>query len=670
MTIKGKQHVLQQNKSLKMQDNFIFLDTESKKEIVSDKLQVLTFKLGCSVFWKKSLEHEEEHTFYSISNFWDLTENFISYCQEQDNSKTFIMFAHNMEFDFRQLDGYRELFSRGWTLVSHYIKQSVFIFIFEKEGIILNIWSTTNYVQKPLKKIGKIVNLPKMDVDFDEDSDEYLAVYCMRDTRIIYLFIKQLIDFLESNDLSRLKPTAGSLSLNIFRHSFYHDYGGLARLKKYGKPINKPIYIHNWVKCIELERESYKGGITDCFQVGFRKNVYKLDINSMYPKSMRDCYLPYKLIAWKHEGANSQQTLMKLYRKTKPFYGVIAKVIISLPKQYAYILHDFGLGKSTFCYGKELEVVLCTPELEFVEKYGKILQIKQIAIYRTKRIFRKFVKFFYSLRQYYKKIHNEVYVEFCKLILNTLYGKFGQKETLSKMLTKEDKHILRYSELIKLMIEKRKEQLELSDEQLKETILYLGTIEHVCELYLISKKLYVIEKTQRNSENSFVAISSFITSYSRMLLIKYILIARRKNVYYTDTDSLFVNQEGYYNLQEYIDEYQLGMLKNEHPENKTYDCTFYAPKFYDYDDKRKIKGVRQKDAILLEENSIKVVYQIQQWERAKSALKNNNYEEQQIFTVKKTVRKLYDKGRISFGKVIPYSKDEIELIKNKKMNIV
>lgn len=640
--MKNNFHILRSNTRLKIQDNFIFVDVESNNRLVEENKQILTFKMCCAIFWKKSLDLEIKGTYYNKEEFWDDVEYFFEKVKMYDKSPHLIMLAHNMEFDFRQLDGYRELFTRNWKLTGHYIKQGIFIFNFQKDNFKLHIWSTTNYVRKPLSAIGKTLNLPKLEIDFDKDSNEYLEIYCMRDTEIIYVFIKEMIQFLEKENLSRLKATAGSLSLNIFRHRFYNS-------KKY------PIFIHDWKKAIKLERNSYRGGITDCFQLGERHNTYKLDINSMYPKIMQSSFLPYKLLCWLTFKHKTQKQLFSYYNKYKETHGIIAKVIVNIPKEYAYIISNFGLGKSSFCYGNNLEITVCSPELNFIEKYGKIIKIIEISIYKVRRVFRKFVKYFYKLRMEYKKNGNDIYVEFCKLILNTLYGKFGQKETISKMVDKNDTEIIKHSALIMLMIKRKKEILNLTNKDFEKTVIYLGTIIDLCEVYLIDKKLYIIQQTTNNSQDSFVAISSFITSYSRMMLIDYILKAKRENVYYSDTDSLFVNKQGYKNLLLDIDEFKLGKLKVE----ETGSCIIYAPKFYDFNNYRKVKGIRQKNSILLEENDKTVLYQVEQWQRAKTAFKENKYQEQIIAKVKKQARKFYDKGIIKNGIVYPFSIEQI-----------
>lgn len=554
------------------------------------------------------------------------------------------------------LNGFTELLNRNWLLESHYVKNKTFILVFKKQiskgkCFILHIWDTMNYVPQKLEKIGVSIGFPKLHIDFDKVSDKHLERYCKRDTLIIYKYIKKLIEFLEVNDLSRLKATAGSLSFNTFRHKFYNP-----------KKKSKRIYIHDWKRAIKLERESYRGGITDCFNLNEYNELYKLDINSQYPSIMKKMRLPIKLIAYLHEGLHSNKELMKIYKFAKrKKYGIIAKVSIELKEPYTYILNNFrdiDFKKSVFAiYNNDYKITLCLPELEFIEKYGKIIKIHEINIYKMRKIFKKFVKFFYNLKIKYKKAKNFIYEQFCKLMLNTQYGKWAQRIIEYNKLTIKSNFIRDYQEIIKLMILKMK--IRIPNFNFSKDICYLGTIINEGEIYIVNGFLYLMKQTLKNSKDSFVAISSFITSHSRMLLVKYIRIANRENTWYCDTDSLFVNQKGYNNLKKnYINEFTLGKLKIEGKGKGV----FYAPKFYDFNDIRKCKGIKKESAILFENNQ-KVIYEIQLWQKFKADLKIGYLNKQLITTTTKVSKKLYNKGNIdNFGYVYPYSIKQIKAL--------
>ena len=646
--MKNNFHLFRKNDKLKIQEFFIFVDTESKSTQITKEKELLTFKMGCSIFWDKISGNTFSNTFYEVSEFWNNIQ-----AVSVKGIKNIIMFAHNTQFDFKMLDGFNQLFKRGWELTNHYVKNKTFILNFKhKENkTMLYIWDTMNYVPQSLKDLGKSVGLEKLEVEFDDVSDNDLEVYCKRDTEIIYKYIKKLVEFLETNNLSRLKATAGSLSFNTFRHRFYQP-----------DIETRKIYIHDWKKAIALERESYHGGITDCFKLGTYNDLYKFDINSMYPYIMRDKPVPTKLVFYSHDSNYNQEQLFKLYRESvKAGYGVILKANITLDVDNAYILKDFGLKKTMFAYGS-FDTVLCQPELMFLEKNGSINYIYEISIYEMEKLFDEFVTFFYEKRLEYKKSNDKVNEQFCKLMMNTQYGKWGQRNIVRRELTIDDKFMIENQKIISQMFLRFKEQHPEID--LKRDIAYLGTIIEGGELYVIAGQLILLQQTQDNSKESFVAISSFITSYARMMLVDFIKIANRDNLYYCDTDSLIVNLKGASKLfyTGLMNDTMLGKLKLE----EFGQGSFYAPKFYDFNGKRKAKGIKKAGSILLQENKDKAVYQVQLWQKWKSDLKHNTLNNQLITTTTKQINKVYDKGKIDkYGVVIPYSVQEIEVLLSK-----
>jgi len=632
-------HEFRKNTKLNMQNSFGFVDTESYSKIEQNK-EILTFKLGCSIFWNRILNTIDRLTFYDINDFWNKLES-----RFNKENKELILFAHNTQFDFKMLNGFNELINRNWYLTSFYVRNRTFIMVFRKDintklHYTLHIWDTMNYANKSLRELGNSIGIKKLSVNFKKVHNKILEVYCKRDCFIIYMFIRKLISYLEKHDLSKLKATAGSLSLNIYRHRFYNDK------QEYSK-----IYIHDWKKAIDLERKSYRGGITDCFRIGINTDIYKLDVNSEYPYVMEKYDLPNKLLFYSHESEYNQQKLFEIYQLAKQNnLGVIMNCTVNLPKNNAYILNRFK-DKSMFGYGT-FDICLCTPELNFIEKYGKILEIHEISLYRLYPIFKEFIQFFYNQKVQSQLENNKVNTEIAKLIMNTQYGKWGQKDILFKELSISDNFIKKNSEIIKLMLEKKKDYV------LNNSIVYLGTIINDSEIYIINNKLYRLKTLDTNSKDSFVAICSFITSYARMLLIKYLKIANRKNVIYCDTDSLFTNQKGYDNLVKHkcISKTELGKLKQEGYGK----ATIYAPKFYDFNGYRKIKGVRLKNSNLIQENNEFVKYQIQLWQKLKTDLRNGISDKQIINTSIKTVKKVYDKGKIQKnGFITPFHVSEI-----------
>lgn len=602
-------HVFRQNDELNMQVQFAFVDTEAR--IVQDgTIQSQTFRLGAGIFWNRETGLKEELIFYDPKIFWSKIEGLFN-----DKVHKVLLFAHNMGYDFRLLDGVRNLESMGWMNTRFYVKAKVFILEYSKGKDKICIWDTFNYVQSSLEEIGKTVGLPKSG-KFDQfDTDEELAEYCLNDTEIIYRFIRNLVEYLEKYQLSKLLPTVGSLSLNIFRHRFYDR-------KK------QPIYIHDWKNAIKLERESYMGGITDCFRVGnISEKTYKLDINSMYPSLMLEKDVPVKLVYY----GKNEENLKEIYDSFKSSHLIIAKCRVRIPEEFAYILTKQTVGheeKAILAYG-EYEVTKPSPELEFIEEHGEILSISELAVYEGANVFHDFVEFFYSRRMEFKAQGDKVNEQFTKIILNSLYGKWGQRAMVQSELTRDmplwdDYHRIKESQGI---------VGELVD---------ANTDKHYNFLQL-GQRIFSQEQNNDNSPDSFVAISSFITSYARMLLAKYIILAGRNNVWYCDTDSLFVNAQGFERLKEHIDNTKLGYLKLEGVSDKV---IINRPKDYHFGDERKLKGVRKGSQFITADNKQEIYVQ-DRWEGFTTALRKGHFDTVIVETYSKKVQLKYDKGFVT-----------------------
>lgn len=607
----NRYHKLRPNDILNMQSDFIFFDTETQTKQYPD-YQEQTLKLGWALYWNRITDYEEWFYFKNPIEFWNFLFNKI----EEFNIKEIYIYAHNMDFDFKIVNGLKILLENKYILDKFYINSNIFSMSFKKHlsksenKNKIFLYDTTNYVHAKLEDIGKSLGHEKLKIDFNTSKEDELNKYCKNDVMIIYLFIKKLIEFLNKYDLTKLRATSASIAMNTFRHKFYdYDYN--------------PIFIHNNQSVIELERESYHGAISDCFKVGKFKGIfYKLDINSMYPYQMYKNEFPCKLFYY----ANKNIDVNNISRFINE-YHIIANCKIELPKEFAYILTTFN-DKCCFIYG-ELELTLTTPELNFVLKHGKILAVKEIALYKKIPMFKDYVNFFYQKRWEFKDESNTIFEQFCKIELNSLYGKFGQHESEYTVIKEDVEYDLGKYEVI-----------ENKDGIVKEyLILHIGN------------KIVKIENTENNAYDSFVAIASMVTAYARMYLIELILKAERKNIYYVDTDSLIINEEGYNNLKEFIDNRKLGYLKVE---GITDSIEIIKPKWYRFGELIKCKGVKKNAEIISDDDNNMVIKQ-QQWQRFKTSLKEKNTSSQIITDITKVMSKNYDKGIVMpNGDVMPY----------------
>ena len=601
-SIDRKPHALIREKTLAMPRHIIFVDTETKPKELPDGRIRQDFKLGWAVHYQKAYgKHVEKATWshiHSIASFWHFVD---TYCK--DKRKLWIV-ARSLTFDFTVLKGWKHLRLAGYKLKFFHCKGStVIISVRNKKKSILFV-DSLNWFRETLEATGKRIGLPKLTIDFKTCSDSELSIYCHRDVEIELENFKRFIRFLEGNNVSRLCYTIGSTAMAAYLLSHYHE----------------KIYIHNNKEAIDLERASYKGGRVECFYIGDKKDddSYVLDVNSLYSCVMSNNLYPIK---YKKIRQTIRCTTLRQYLKDQ---SVIARVLINTNEPVYAVRRE----RTIFPVGR-FWTVLTTPELKYAFSQGHIERVGDCVIYEQADIFSSYVKRFYELRQDFKSAGVGQYEQICKLLLNSLYGKFGQKaEAWTKIGNCPDEPDR--VELCFVVGEHRTRQIR----------------------YLLGE---IFELTGYDEcFNSFPAISSHVTAYGRLYLWGLIKQAGIGHVFYCDTDSLIVDKVGLDNLENKMDSSKLGMLKLE----ETTECLYIRGlKDYTTGAKTVIKGIR-KNAVKLRENE----YRQEKWPSFKGTLRGTDVNVYTIETVVKYLNRKYTKGNVGLnGLVTPFVLDEQSL---------
>lgn len=585
-------HKLQHNKGCKQPNSLIFFDTES----TVDEYGIHHPYLLCAEFWKKKENICLKITYKNkeMENFW-IDVNF--FCEERSNVW---VYAHNAGYDSLISKAIPELCKLGYKVDNYYEQGLMFILtlkLSENDKIIktINVLSSTNYYQFSLKKLGDMFGLEKLEYNFQNGLTDEAIEYCQRDVEITRTAIFHFMDFIIENDLGMFSKTIAGQSFRAFRHKF----------------MNKEIFIHKNQEAVKLERQSYFGGRTECFKIGnFNEQIYSYDINSMYPFVMQKNLYPVKLLSYRKR--ISLDCLQELLDRG---YLVCAHVKISTNKAFYPMKFKDNL---IFPIGT-FDTYLCTPEIKLAIENSHLIQVFECSIYQAGEIFTDYVKFFYDKRLEAKTNNNKIHDTIYKLFLNSLYGKFGQKGEFWERIGDAPIGMIHTSKY---------KNLETGES---------GSIR------IFGGSMFKKIDGEREAFNSFCAISSHVTSYSRVLLNSLILTAGSKNVMYTDTDSLFVSNEGKMLLENsgVLDETKLGFLKFVKEDKK---IQIFAPKDYQFSGEIKQKGIK-KNAEQIEPD----IYQQEQWLRFNSAINQKNFN---IYHTKKVIKKLkreYVKGILIKG---------------------
>ena len=282
--------------------------------------------------------------------------------------------------------------------------------------------------------------------------------------------------------------------------------------------------------------DSYYGGRTECFKMG--KTYSKcIDINSSYPYAMVNCIFPNPKFL-KYEVNVKPQKLINYYLQY--FEGCAYCEIEHAETWLGFLPHKmdikkqkkllFPIGNFSGCWNFN--------ELRFALEH-KAITIKKVTkvVYaeRMESPFKSYVEYLYKERTTSTDEFEKYRI---KIFMNSLYGKFAQR------ISEEN-----------IYIENIDKQYHIIEEAQRKGIfkkLQLFNAERL-DAFLIIKSM-----TGKSVSHAIPSFSSYITSFSRIHLLKKLLEMEKFNPVYCDTDSIF------YEIDPGIqDEYKLGGWKVE-----------------------------------------------------------------------------------------------------------
>jgi len=599
-SIKRIPHILKSEKSLTIPRHLLFFDTETFQEQVTDKGVLQKLRLGWACYYRRAygrhLSTVEWFYFDSADAFWDFV-----YQHIHPKEKLWVI-ARNIVFDFTIVKGWSHLKQAGFKLKFFHNQGTTSVISVHKKSKSIVFLDSMNWFVESLAKTGERIGLPKLKIDFNTCTDAELSIYCHRDVEIEFENYKLFIKFLEENNVARLCYTRGSTAMSAYLLRHY----------------TTKIYIHNNAEAIKLEREAYKGGRCECFYIGELNGdiYYTLDVNSLYPFIMRNNLYPVKYIKILHN-----ISLQELYQWLKK-YAVVAKVLVETDEP----IYPVRRCRTLFPTGRFTET-LCTPELKYGLAFNHIKRVDTAVIYEQENIFESYVDKFYQLRQDFKSAGVAEYEELCKKMLNSLYGKFGQKgENWLKIGDAPN---------------------EIDREEL--VFIYEG---HRCSKirYLLGQIFIMIGIGE--CFDSFPAIAAHVTAYARMYLWGLMQLAGQGNYFYCDTDSLIVNTEGLRKLKKELSPTNLGGLKII---EESKQVTIWGLKDYSTDNKSVIKGVR-KNAVKIADD----IYEQELWPSFTGLLRKGKVNTYTVQTTTKHLYRNYTKGKIiEGGTVVPLVFDDV-----------
>jgi len=255
----------------------------------------------------------------------------------------------------------------------------------------------------------------------------------------------------------------------------------------------------------------------------------------MYPYVMKNNLFPYKLLT---VCENPKQNMIERLKSNNELaLSTIAEVEISTDTETFPKRMEHGL---TFPLG-DYTTTLCGPELIRALNHNVITGIRRYAMYALADLFSEYVNYFWTRRLRAKEAGNTVESDLCKLFLNSLYGKFGQKSPQWE----DEPNITPPTNEYRWL----------------DSSLRTGKIAQ----YRAIGELVQRQVPRDDDPKSFCAIAAYVTTYAREYILSMIKAASFDHTYYVATDSLIVDDVGLANLAQagFLGEKTLGKLSHK-----------------------------------------------------------------------------------------------------------
>ena len=565
----------------------IFFDTETGQRSVGPKLKRHYLKLGvaihCRTEYGQYLKPKIEARIDNALEFWTKVTRWTN-----PKSKTYLI-AHNLIFDLTVLDAFNILPALGWELESFYEKGFVSIFRFKLGDRSLIGIDNGNLFSGSLQKWGEIVGTPKTEIDFDTCTDQELYDYCRNDVLIMIDLWRSWLDFLDRHKCGSFKVTVASTAFNTWRHRF----------------LPSRVFIHDHQAATALERAAYRGGRVEVLYQGQRDKgpFYYVDVNNMYGYVLQKHDYPSAFLGYQ------EQSSKELLERRLSEYAVIANVTVDVDRNYFPLSRD---GHTFYPLGR-FQTTLTTGELKLALDQDWIIEVGALAWYNQAPLFKDYVEYFHKQRWIYEQEDKPDFAMICKLLINSLYGKFGQRSIKQEQIGECD-------------------PLEVGSERV-----------YNVEGGLAGKHIFLAGKVFRETRegesfHSFPAIAAHVTAYARLYLSSLHGHIPKHHIFYMDTDSFIVDETGLKGIEHLLDDTVLGKLKIEH---ESPWLTINAPKDYAMLDIQRIKGI-SKHAEQLAPNR----YRQEQWVRLAGMLALGDVSSYLVRTVDKEQRRLIYSGDV------------------------
>jgi len=438
-----------------------------------------------------------------------------------------------------------------------------------------------------LADIGEYLKLPKKQ---DWKTKEEYIEYNITDVLILVAFVKML----NEHGLYALRPATAARNLAA-------------------KELHEKLQLKRILSDEDVDRIPLIGGRTEPYYA-IGKNLYYLDVNSLYPYVMANFQYPsvtpvnsngairrstttcgptrkreiedflkyvgkYLNEAIRQDECIKPETMKKIFESISPWYGILRVKLHGIRmewKEYEkQILHYFPFGRkkdgyTLFSFDVEDDYWIQFYELMWLCFFDYTI-LEHIEYTRDRFPLADKIVERYELRKKLKQ-NKDSAEKAIKILLNTGYGIYATRNHYKRRITEQNEYEKYYSYWIAAG---RPDEFEIYDDDYKTVKVRGDKID-----------VYIADPKRRYADNTVPIWAIATTSHARFSLYCYMLngiltppeIEERYRIFYVDTDSIFCTEKLYKLLDAGgVVGAELGQLKLEDNVPLAY---FLAPKTY------------------------------------------------------------------------------------------
>lgn len=360
--------------------------------------------------------------------------------------------------------------------------------------------------------------------------------------RPVELGLMRLVSWLDRKGFGRLRFSAAGVAMQGFRTAHI------------------PVDIHPTtdedVRTAE-RRFSYAGEVRT-WKIGrIEQPVHQFDVSSLYPSVMRDNRYPVKAVGKIINGPWRTQF------PSENLDAAAAEVFVRDFSEAWPIKDEHG---TKFVRGTFV-TWLAGPELSEAVRKGIVLGWRSVIVYQTAPLFRSWVDDLWNERLEAKERGDATSEAFAKLLLNSLYGKFGQRGgdlvQRTDFLAGQD-----WGHWVSLSASTGKRRS-----------------------FRVMNGVPFEETTKKELARSFPAISAWVTAYGRRRMRDLRRIAGIGNVFYQGVDGLLVSEKAKERLEHAgeVAEKAIGKLRYL---GEASHCVIRGWGDYQFGEKRVVQGIK------------------------------------------------------------------------------